>query len=76
MTRVTEQQISEVDALRAALRECLEFMAVEQGWEWFRAEFLYFDDEPKKRHSQENARQLRNFLAKPEILKYVKELAP
>lgn len=61
-------------SLQDALLACLEFMDCEMSWEIFRAEFLYFDDEPKKRVSEENARKLRNFLARPEIKKYVMEL--
>jgi hypothetical protein len=47
----------------ASLNACLAFMANEMGWEEFRVEMLYFDDEPKRVASAENARKLRNFLA-------------
>lgn len=64
------------EALADALSACLDFMCTEMHWEFFRAEFLNFDDEPKKRVSEDNARKLKNFLAKPEIKKYIKEFLP
>ena len=63
-------------ALSDALRECLNFLAIEQGWECFRADMLYANDEPKKQASAENARKLANFLAQPRIKQYVEELLP
>jgi len=50
--RLTEQ----VEAFRS-------FMETEMGWEYFRAEMMYFDNEKKERCSLENARKLKNFLA-------------
>ena len=66
----------EVKALRDALRMCLEFISTEQGWESFRADYLYADHDPKRTASEENARVLANFLAKPEIKGWIKDLLP
>lgn len=66
----------EIGALREALRACLEFLVTEQGWEDFRGDRLYRDDDPRRSCSRENARQLRNFLAGDDIKPYIRELLP
>lgn len=53
---------AKVEAAEAKVQACLEFLRTEMGWEYFRADFLHHDDEPKKRRSEENARILKNFL--------------
>lgn len=49
-------------AIRKALVSCLHYLVVEQGWEWFRAEMLYFDDSEKQTASERNAESLRQFV--------------
>ena len=48
--------------LRDALTECFHFLIVEQGWEYFRAEMLFFSDKKKQSSSEENARKIGNFI--------------
>lgn len=48
--------------MKAQLDAALDFLYTEMGWEYFRQEMLYHDDEKKKSASGENARKLRNFL--------------
>jgi len=74
--------MSELELLRQIVGECLDYMENEMHWEYFRTEFLYHNDEPKKNASAENARLLKNFLAQPHIkpiveaakLKYFNEM--
>jgi hypothetical protein len=63
--------IKSAEELQKALEEsqaetaaCLAFLEHELGWEYFRAEMLYSDDEAKLNCSEENARKLKNYLAK------------
>ncbi len=67
----TKEKDAEISRLHHKLAQaeaevamCLEFLSTEMGWEYFRADCLYHDDAPKKRQSAENARLLRNFLAR------------
>lgn len=55
-----QQALQESQAETAA---CIQFLEVELGWEYFREEMLYPDDEKKQSLSAENARKLKNFLA-------------
>ena len=50
-----ERLMEQVEAFRS-------FMETEMGWEYFRAEMMYFDNEKKEGCSLENARKLKNFL--------------
>lgn len=49
-------------SLKEALTEMFHFLIVEQGWEYFRAEMLFFRDKKKQSSSEENARKIGNFI--------------
>ena len=52
----------ENNLLKESLTEMFHFLIVEQGWEFFRAEMLFFSDKKKQSSSEENARKIGNFI--------------
>lgn len=55
----TRQELEESKAETAA---AIHFLETEMGWEYFRADMLYFDDSTQKTASQQNAQKLKNYL--------------
>lgn len=53
---------AENQLLADALLSVFQFMDCEMGWEYFRAEMLYFSDQIKQRQSEQNAEKLRRYL--------------
>jgi hypothetical protein len=56
---VLEKEILE---LREEVQACMDFLATELGWEYFRADMLYHDDTEHQRQSLKNAQTIKNFL--------------
>lgn len=54
---------TELEEAKAEVAACLEFLDTELGWEYFREEMLYFDNEEQRSASMRNAQKLKNFLA-------------
>jgi len=50
------------DELLEEVQECLEFLANEMQWEYFRVEMLYHDGSEQRSSSMRNAQMLKNFL--------------
>jgi hypothetical protein len=48
--------------LRGMVDAAVEFLRTELEWQYWRAEWMYYDDQPRKSQSLENARKLKNFL--------------
>lgn len=59
----TEELQRALEESKAETAACLQFLETEMGWEYFREEQLYFDNEKKRNASGENARTLKNYLA-------------